>query len=114
MPAATRSAIVASLTSYEERLIKSQTEAVNAATIAINGLRYAVSAMGQANGVTRCDLNAAEARLTAVIVGQQGSEDLAPLSALVTRAENISSKLKLLSGKLTQLDSTTDSKTTAP
>lgn len=107
-----RSAIVVSVTNYEERLIKSQTDAVNAATIAINGLRYAVAAGGNRNdAVTRCDLNAAEARITAAIVGQQGSEDLAPLSALVTRAENISSKLKVLSGKLTQLDSSTDNQT---
>jgi hypothetical protein len=105
------------VTNYEERLIKSLTEAIAAATTAANGLRYTVAAQGQSNHmmVTRCDLGAAEARLAALIMGNQGgSVDLSPLAALVVRAEKISGTLKLLSGKLSQLDSATDSNQTAP
>jgi hypothetical protein len=112
-----RSATLIPLSTYEERLIKSLTEAIAAATTAANGLRYTVAAQGQSNHmmVTRCDLSAAEARLAALIMANQGSVDLSPLAALVVRAEKISSTLKALAVKFTQLDSSTDSNNqTAP
>lgn len=90
------------LSNAEERLVKQLTDAVGAMTTAINGLRYGNDA------VTRSDLNAAEARITAALGHQSGLEALAKL---VVRAQRISSRLKALSGKVTKLDLATDSQT---
>lgn len=98
------------LSNSEERLVKQLADAVGTMTTAINGLRYVVAAIGN-DAVTRSDLNAAEARITAALGHQSGLEALA---SSVGRLQKISSKLKVLSGKFTQLDSTTDSTNTAP
>lgn len=96
-----------------ERLTRQIISALTALTTAVNGLRYSRSCSGHAdNNVTRSDLNAAEARLTAAI--GDAVEGREALAKLVVRVKRISSRLKALSGKVTQLDSATDSTQTAP
>lgn len=109
-PASCQVLVLMLLSNAEERLVKQLTDAVGAMTMAINGLRYVVAATGN-DAVTRSDLNAAEARISAIIAQHGDNKDLA---ALAKRAQKISSRLKALSGKVTQLDSATDSTKTAP
>lgn len=75
----------------EERLVKRATEAVEALTCAIK------EAAGVAHLVTRCDLNAMEARLMA---GWAPSpEDQKILEALLARSGRVARKLEALDAR---------------
>lgn len=75
----------------EERLVKRATEAVEALTCALK------EAAGVAHLVTRCDLNAMEARIMAG--WKPSAEDLNILDALLARSGRVARKLEALDAK---------------